>query len=129
MLMLAQSASLLSRSLSVADILDEQFVTLENACKFIPGLRPGKNVNRSTIYRWSDSGVRGVRLETIQVGGRRMTTHEAIKRFIMEMSKPERIQEVKQQIVSRLHSPKSERKRKRALAAKAGEKLRKAGAQ
>jgi hypothetical protein len=106
----------------MSDILDEQFVTLENACKLIPGLRPGKNVNRSTIYRWSDTGVRGIKLETIQVGGRRMTTHEAIKRFIMEMSKPERIREVKMQVVSRLHNAKTERKRRRTVAQKAASK-------
>ena len=35
----------------------------------------------ATIWRWSLKGLRGVRLETIKVGGRRYTTLEAIDRF------------------------------------------------
>jgi hypothetical protein len=47
------------------------------AAKIIPG-RP----HASTVWRWYRHGVRGVRLETIVVGGRRFTSHEAVQRFI-----------------------------------------------
>ena len=35
-----------------------------------------------TIHRWSRRGVRGVRLETVLVGGRRFTSVEALRRFM-----------------------------------------------
>jgi len=36
----------------------------------------------STLWRWYRRGVRGVRLETVVVGGRRFTSRAAIERFI-----------------------------------------------
>ena len=39
----------------------------------------GKHI--ATIYRWTTTGVRGVVLETIQVGGARYTSREALQRF------------------------------------------------
>jgi len=35
----------------------------------------------ATVYRWSTAGVRGVILETLQVGGTRCTSREAVQRF------------------------------------------------
>jgi hypothetical protein len=35
----------------------------------------------ATVYRWSTAGVRGVVLETIQVGGTRCTSREGVQRF------------------------------------------------
>jgi hypothetical protein len=35
----------------------------------------------ATVYRWSTTGFRGVILETIQVGGTRCTSYEALQRF------------------------------------------------
>lgn len=45
-----------------------------------------------TLWRWALRGLRGVRLETIKVGGRRYTTFEAIDRFasrLTELRSPE----------------------------------------
>ena len=36
----------------------------------------------STIWRWHRRGIKGVRLETAIIGGRRYTSREAIQRFI-----------------------------------------------
>jgi len=36
----------------------------------------------ATVWRWVQSGVRGVKLETILIGGRRYTSKEALERFI-----------------------------------------------
>lgn len=47
-----------------------------------PRRRGGKLPNVATLYRWSLGGCRGVLLETIQVGGTRCTSLEAIDRFI-----------------------------------------------
>ena len=38
-------------------------------------------VNTSTIFRWVRRGIRGQRLETLFVGGIRMTSREALARF------------------------------------------------
>ena len=41
----------------------------------------GTRINRSTCHRWRTRGARGVKLETVLVGGARYTTVEAIERF------------------------------------------------
>jgi hypothetical protein len=40
-----------------------------------------EGVSPSTVWRWASRGVRGVRLESALVGGRRMTSAEAFARF------------------------------------------------
>lgn len=55
----------------------ESLLSLSQAANSLPG-KPHKN----TIVRWSLNGVKGVRLETIMLGGRRMTSREALQRFI-----------------------------------------------
>ena len=54
----------------------ERLLTLLEATKILPG-RPGL----STIHRWRLRGVRGIKLETLLVGGRRFTSREALERF------------------------------------------------
>ncbi len=44
---------------------------------------PGRNnIALQTLHRWRLRGVRGVKLETVLVGGLRYTSREAINRFI-----------------------------------------------
>ncbi|MDA8563103.1 DUF1580 domain-containing protein [Mariniblastus sp.] len=43
--------------------------------------RLGKRIHPSTIHRWRLRGVRGVRLETLLIGGTRNTSAEALSRF------------------------------------------------
>jgi hypothetical protein len=40
-----------------------------------------ENVDLSTVWRWALRGARGVKLESMAVGGRRYTTIEAVERF------------------------------------------------
>ena len=55
----------------------ETLVSLTDVAKSLPG-RP----NITTIWRaWQNRGIRGVRLETILIGGRHMTSREAMARF------------------------------------------------
>jgi len=54
----------------------EQLLTLRQAAKRLPG-RP----HLGTLWRWYSHGVRGQRLETILIGGRRYTSAEALERF------------------------------------------------
>ena len=43
---------------------------------------PGRYVGMASLHRWSLTGIRGVKLETLVVGGRRFTSQQAIARFI-----------------------------------------------
>src|SRR5271157_87707 len=51
----------------------------------IPG-RAGNPVHKGTLGLWHRRGVRGVRLETWMVGGRRCTSIEALNRFYQAVS-------------------------------------------
>ena len=63
------------------DISSEQVVTLAEATTHLPRRRQGKRPNIATLYRWAQSGVKGIRLETICVGATRCTSVEALQRF------------------------------------------------
>ncbi len=55
----------------------ERLLTLSAAAVSLPH-RP----HISTIGRWVQSGCRGVKLESVLLGGRRYTSKEALQRFI-----------------------------------------------
>lgn len=63
------------------DITCEQVVTLTQATRHVPARRKGKKPAVSTMYRWSMGGVRGIKLETLMVGGTRCTSVQALQRF------------------------------------------------
>jgi hypothetical protein len=58
------------------DIQSETLLTFAEAVHTLPG-RP----HLSTLHRWRLRGVRGIRLETCLIGGRRFTSREALERF------------------------------------------------
>jgi len=64
----------------------EHLLSLADAAKSLPRRRAGKPVHISCAYRWSRSGCRGVVLETIQVGGTRCTSKEALARFFRRLT-------------------------------------------
>ena len=43
--------------------------------------RAGRKLSIASAYRWTTRGVRGVVLETVQIGGTRYTSVEAFQRF------------------------------------------------
>jgi len=45
-----------------------------------------QDVALSTVWRWTQSGVRGHRLESFHVGGRRYTTRAAYERWIATLN-------------------------------------------
>ena len=55
----------------MVDINHERLLTFTEAAKSLPG-RP----NVATLWRWRTAGCRGVKLETILVGGKRYTSRE-----------------------------------------------------
>jgi len=61
-------------------LLDEEpLYTLCEALKFFP-----HKISRASIERYIRRGTRGVALETILIGGRRLTSEAAIRRFLIE---------------------------------------------
>lgn len=54
----------------------ETLLTLSQAARSLPS-RP----HWSTLQRWRVAGIRGVKLETCLIGGRRFTSAEALERF------------------------------------------------
>jgi hypothetical protein len=63
------------------DPFGETLLSLSEAARLIPRRRAGKKCNIATIYRWTADGCKGVKLESVQVGGSRCTSREAIARF------------------------------------------------
>ncbi len=59
---------------------DEQIVTFSEAAKALPKVN-GRRPHASTIWRWARKGIQGVRLETRRLGGRFVTSLEALERF------------------------------------------------
>ena len=59
------------------DIHTENLIPVKDIPRHAPG-RP----HIATGWRWIKRGCRGVRLETVLVGGRRFTSTEAIARFV-----------------------------------------------
>ena len=58
----------------------ERICTFTEATKALPKLN-GRRPHPSTIWRWARKGVKGVRLESRRIGGRFVTSQEALERF------------------------------------------------
>lgn len=59
----------------------ETLISLTEAAKLLPARRGGKKPHVSCLYRWTKTGCKGVVLESLQVGGTRCTSKEALGRF------------------------------------------------
>lgn len=59
------------------DLQTQEHIAIRDVRNHIPG-----NPHLATIWRWIYRGVRGQKLGTIVVGGRRFTTKEEIEKFI-----------------------------------------------
>ncbi len=70
------------------DIQNETVVSLTEASKHLPRRRAGKRPHPATLYRWVQHGVRGVKLEAIQVGGTLCTSLQALQRFCEACTDP-----------------------------------------
>jgi hypothetical protein len=59
----------------------ESLISLAQAAKHLPRRRGGRPVHVSCVYRWTTSGCKGIILESIQIGGTRCTSRQALARF------------------------------------------------
>jgi hypothetical protein len=64
------------------DLNTEHVISLTEAARHLPRRRAGKRPHVSCLNRWSTGGCRGIVLESIQVGGTRCTSREALARFL-----------------------------------------------
>jgi hypothetical protein len=61
----------------------EDLIPLRQAASYVPSGRvAGKPVHPATVYRWASTGLNGVLLETVLIGGLRFTSKVALLRFI-----------------------------------------------
>src|SRR5689334_10653496 len=76
----------------VIDSTQETVITFSQAADELPRRRRGRKCHVSTLYRWATIGCRGVRLESIQVGGTLCTSREALQRFFeaLTAARPEK---------------------------------------
>jgi hypothetical protein len=70
----------------VIDSQSEELLTLAQAAKLLPRRRAGKKTSVTTLYRWTNKGCRGVRLEYLQCGASRCTSREALDRFFQALT-------------------------------------------
>jgi hypothetical protein len=68
------------------DLQSEKLISLADAAKLVPPGRRGKRTHLSTVLRWVLRGARGpsserVKLEAVRLGGRWLTSAEALQRF------------------------------------------------
>jgi hypothetical protein len=73
------------------DIAAETLITLPSAARRLPPFRNGRPVSASTIWRWITVGINRaggyvVRLEAVRLGGRWLTSVEALTRFAMALT-------------------------------------------
>jgi len=72
------------------DISNEHLIPIRDVPRQLPPRSTGKRVHISAVYRWIQHGVRGLRLETIKVGGTAYTSQEALQRFADGLSGQQR---------------------------------------
>ena len=58
-------------------LLDEGIILVVKAAQ-----AEGISIGSKTALRWCIAGIRGVRLESVKIGGRRMTSRAALRRFV-----------------------------------------------
>jgi Protein of unknown function (DUF1580) len=68
------------------DASSESLIALADVPAHLPKRRGGKRPHVSCIYRWAQHGCKGVVLETLQCGGTKVTSREALQRFFERLS-------------------------------------------
>lgn len=68
------------------DVTQESLMLLRDVPRHLPVRPNGKRLHISAVYRWTMRGVKGVRLETMKLGGSTYTSREALQRFSERLS-------------------------------------------
>ncbi len=67
-------------------MLDETVLTFSEAAERLPAIN-GRKIHASSVWRWARKGIGGVYLESRRLGGRYLTSLEALERFAEKLSK------------------------------------------
>jgi hypothetical protein len=67
-------------------LLTEDLIGLTAASRLPQLRRDGRAPALTTVFRWATKGVRGQKLETINCGGWRCTSREAVNRFLARIT-------------------------------------------
>lgn len=75
------------------DLTTEAPIPLAEAAKIVPPGRAGKKTHLSTLLRWIVHGAKDpagnlIKLEALRLGGRWMTSREALQRFAERLTPP-----------------------------------------
>jgi hypothetical protein len=73
--------------MDLSQLEHERPISLKDACRYLGDIT-GKRLALTTVWRWCSKGCRGVRLESVCIGGRRYVTIPAIERFINRSIQP-----------------------------------------
>ena len=65
----------------------EELIPLAAACELLPKRRLGKRPHVSCLYRWAAAGLKGVVLQTVQVGGTKCTSRRMLAEFCRQLSR------------------------------------------
>ena len=74
--LLPVGATLTEEDKTMFNIYEETLLPLTEAAAHVPALS-----HSSTVQRWFLRGIRGIRLETVLIGGKRYTSAEVLDRF------------------------------------------------
>lgn len=69
------------------DLSTETVISFADAARRVPSFRTGKRTHVATLFRWAKHGVGGVKLESARLGGRTITSVEALQRFSDALSR------------------------------------------
>jgi hypothetical protein len=71
--------------MSLKDEIDEMYGRRDEA-QTLAQVAADLNVHESTCWRWALKGIRGQKLATIKVGGRRRVRPEEVRRFLAALN-------------------------------------------
>jgi hypothetical protein len=73
-----------SSSVSICQLQIKDLIPIRSAISELPLKEDGQPYDPSTVVRWALYGLRGVRLTSTKVAGRRYTTKESLRNFLEE---------------------------------------------
>lgn len=63
-----------------------EWLTPNQISDMIPSRMQGRNISAQTVRRWQLSGLRGIYLQSVMVGGVRCSTQEQVEKFISDLT-------------------------------------------
>ncbi len=61
---------------------NEELLALSDLVADLPVGPGGRKTSVRSLFRWASVGVRGTKLEVVEVGGRVYSSHQALRRFL-----------------------------------------------